>query len=313
MVLFVLPLSLLVILVALALALAVSLARALRSAFLLRKVELQISPEELRPGEGMRVFARVLPIGQRPVTVRARLTCTLLDHAPRVLYENTHELAPVHDRPNEFAAFVLMPAYALRTGAVGGELSRLFSPDAHRLLVSWSVDFEVALAERPKAVLARASIPVHVPEGKALKDDRGYMDQLLVETCQAMHSDLVFNWMVRVAGADGTVVPAERQLLHEVLSATFGIRDPETADARIAVELKRDLSVDPRFLRRHLPEPARLSLYRFLYAMAMRDGAMHGAEHGFLLEVLDRFGLDPNVVRAVEGEVLRGTARDHAR
>lgn len=313
MFLFVLPLALLAILFALALTLAVTLLRALRSALVLRRAEFQIAPEQIRPGEGMRVWARVMPTGRKPVAVRARLTCTLLDHLPHRLYENVHQLAPVYDRPDEFAAFVLVPSYALRTGAVGDSLSRLFSPDAHRLLVSWSVDFEVVSADRPDHVLARASIPVHVPEGKPLKDDRAYMDQLLIETCTAMHGDLVFNWMVRVAGIDGHIAPEERHLLHEVLHASFGITDGETAEARIAVEMQRDLQLDPRFLRRHLPEAARLSLYRFLYAMAMRDGALHGSEHGFLLEVLDKFGLDPALIRQVEKEVLHGMARSSTR
>jgi uncharacterized tellurite resistance protein B-like protein len=308
-VLFLLPLALLAILFALALTLSVALLRALRSALVLRRAEFQIAPEQLRPGEGMRVWARVLPTGKKPICVRARLTCTLLDHAPHRLYQNVHQLTPVHDRPNEFAAFVAMPHYALRTGAVGDELSRLFSPDAHRLLVSWSVDFEVVPADRPDQVLARSSIPVHVPEGKPLKDQRAAMDQLLIETCAAMHDDLVFNWMVHLAGVDGHIAPEERHLLHELLHASFGIPDAETADARIAVETKRDLTLDPRFLRRHLPEPARASLYRFLYAMAMRDGAMHAREQSFLFEVLARFGLDPALVRQIEKEVLDGKAR----
>ncbi|MEO7327917.1 MAG: TerB family tellurite resistance protein [Minicystis sp.] len=313
MFLFVLPLALLTILFALALTLAGSLIRALRSALVLRRAEFQIAPEQIRPGEGMRVWARVMPTGRKPVAVRARLTCTLLDHHPHRLYENVHQLAPVYDRPDEFAAFALMPTYALRSGAVGDDLSRLFSPDAHRLLVSWSVDFEVVSADRPDHVLARSSIPVDVPEGKPLKDDRAYMDQLLIETCIAMHSDLVFNWMVRVAGIDGHIAVEERHLLHEVLNATFGIGDSETAEARIAVEMQRDLRIDPRFLRRHLPEHARLSLYRFLYAMAMRDGTLHDREHGFLLEVLDKFGLPPALIRQVEQEVLHGMARSSNR
>src|SRR6185503_15945659 len=190
---FVLPLSLLAILMALSLVLAAALVRALRNALALRLAEFQIAPEVIRPGEGMRVWARVVPRGDRPVMVRAGLTCTMLDHRTRKLYENAHLLASVYGRPSEFAAFVQMPAYALRTGAVGAELENLFSEDAHRLLISWSVDFEVSPVDRPDLVLARSSMPVEVPEGRPLQADRAYMDQLIVDTCRAMHGDLVFN------------------------------------------------------------------------------------------------------------------------
>ncbi len=308
MIFFLLPLALIVILAVLAMAIAVAVFRALRSALALRRAEFQITPEVIRPGEGMRAWARVHPSGTEPLVVRAVLTCTMLDHRPRRLYENAHTLAPVYARPGEHAVFVQMPAYALRTGAVGDELSRLFSEDAHRLLVSWSVDFEVVHARRPDVVLARTSIPVEVPEGRPLLADRTYMDQLIVETCRSMHSDLVFNWMVRLASADGAIDGSERTLLHEVLAASFGVTDPATADARIAVEMQRDLQVDPIVLRKHLPEEAMLSLYRFLYAMAWRDGALDGREHNFLLDVLEKFGLDVATVKQIEREVMQGLA-----
>lgn len=309
MLFFLLPLALLAILAVLTAAIAVAVFRALRSVLSLRRAEFQITPDVIRPGEGMRVWARVLAGGTEPLAVRAALTCTMLDHRPRRLYENAHALIPVHDRPGEHAVFMQMPSYALRSGAVGDELSKLFSEDAHRLLISWSVDFEVVRARRPGVVLARTSIPVEVPEGQPLQADRAYMDQLIVATCQSMHSDLVFNWMVRLASADGAVDPTERQLLHEVLSASFGVTDVELADARIAVEMQRDLRIDPVVLRKHLPEEAMLSLYRFLYAMAWRDGQLDGREHNFLVDVLEKFGLDAATVQQVEREVVEGMAR----
>jgi uncharacterized tellurite resistance protein B-like protein len=310
---FILPLALLAILVALSIVLAMALGRALRSALSLRRAEFQITPEVIRPGEGMRVWARVVPRGAGQVVVRAELTCTMLDHRPRNLYANTHTLTPVYGGPNEFAVFVQMPAYALRTGVVGAELSNLFSEDAHRLLISWSVDFEVSPVDRPAVVLARASIPVEVPEGRALEADRAIMDQIVVDTCRVMHSDLVFNWLVRLAGADGAIAPGERQLLHDVLRASFGIVDPALADARITVETKRDLQVDPAVLRKHLPLSALVSFYQFLYAMAWRDGHIDGREHHFLLGVLEKFGLEPEVVRQVEREVMHAMARQAIR
>ena len=309
MLFFLLPLALLAILAVLTVAIGVAVFRALRGAISLRRAEFQITPDVIRPGEGMRVWARVVAGGDESLAVRAALTCTMLDHRPRRLYENEHALIPMFDRPGEHAVFMQMPSYALRSGAVGDELSKLFSEDAHRLLISWSVDFEVVRARNPHVVLARTSIPVEVPEGQPLQADRAYMDQLIVATCRSMHSDLVFNWMVRLASADGAVDPSERQLLHEVLSASFGVTDPELADARIAVEMRRDLQVDPVVLRKHLPEEAMLSLYRFLYAMAWRDGQLDGREHNFLVDVLEKFGLDAAIVQQVEREVVEGMAR----
>jgi uncharacterized tellurite resistance protein B-like protein len=307
--LFLLPLALLAILAALALALAVGLARALRSMLAVGRAELQVAPDTARPGEGMRAWARVVPRGSRPIGVRAVLTCTMLDHRPRSLYANAHQLAPVFGQPGEFAAFVQVPAYALRSGAVGQELSKLFSEDAHRRLISWSVEFEIHPAGDPERVLARTSIPIEVPEGRPLVADRAFMDQVIVDTCRSMHSDLVFNWMVRLASADGNVDPSERQLLHDVLRDAFGVQDPEAADARIAVEMLRDLQLDPVILRKHLPEEGRVALYRFLYAMAWRDGYLDGREHNFLVDVLEKFGLDAELIRQVEREVLDGMAR----
>ncbi len=139
------------------------------------------------------------------------------------------------------------------------------------------------------------------------------MDQLIVATCRSMHSDLVFNWMVRLASADGEIDARERHLLHEVLAASFGVTDVATADARIAVEMHRDLQVDPVVLRKHLPEEAMVSLYRFLYAMAWRDGQLDGREHNFLVGVLEKFGLDAAMVRQVEREVMDGLARNAQR
>lgn len=306
---FVLPLALLAILVALALASSIGLYRAIRTRLLLRRAEFQIAPEVIRPGEGMRVSARVFPRGERPVAVRAGLVCTMFDHRPRALYHNAHQLAPVFGKPDEFVAVVNMPAYALRSGAVGDELGTLFSEDAHRLLVFWSVDFEVTPASDPDAVLARLSIPIEVPEGRPLHADPAYMDQLIVDTCRAMHSDLIFNWLVRLAGADGVLHPSERELLHQVLRASFGIEDPEQADARIAVEMLRDLQVDPAVLQKHLPAETRVAFYRFLYAMAWRDGVLDGREFDFLAGVLGKFGLDRAAVSALEREVMHGMAR----
>src|ERR1043165_6714419 len=108
--------------------------RTIRKNVVIQHAEFQVQPSVVRPGEGMRVWARVIPRGTRPLAVRAALTCTMFDHKERRLYSNDVSLAPVVGRPDEYAVFVHMPAYALRTGVVGDELSNLFSEDAHRLL-----------------------------------------------------------------------------------------------------------------------------------------------------------------------------------
>ncbi len=306
--LFFLPLAVMAILVVLAVLLAASVFRAARSLVFVRRGEFRVTPESVAPGEGLRVWARVEPRRNRPIVVRATLACTLFDHRARRLYANTLVLAPVVGQADCYAAFVQMPAYALRTGVVGDDLSRLFSEEAHRLLVYWSVDFEV-LGTDANVVLLRQSIPVEVPNGRPLEADRTYMEQLVVSTCGAMRSDLVLNWLVRLAGADGVIAPSERQLLHDVLRVQHGVTEPAAADARIAVELARDLGVDGPLLRKHLAQQDLLAFYRVLYAMAWRDGAMDGREHNFLIDSLERFGLDPSMVHDIEGEVLRGMAQ----
>lgn len=311
--LFLLPIVLLFILVALFVALIAALFRAIRSALALRRGEFQVEPDMVKPGEGLRVWARVEPRGNKPIVVRASLTCTMFDHRARKLYSNAHALAPMFGRNNEYVAFAAMPAYALRSGAVGAELSNLFSEDAHRLLVFWSVDYDVALAEAPDEPIARESIPIEVPEGRQLSADRAYMEELIVDTCRVMQSDLVLNWLVRLAGADGQVHPAERALLHQVLRDAHGITNADAADKRIAVELQRDVDLDAAVLQKHLPRDARVAFYRFLYAMAWRDGVLDGREHNFLVGVLDKFGLDASDVSSVEREVMYGMARHPAR
>jgi uncharacterized tellurite resistance protein B-like protein len=302
--LFFLPTAIIVVLVALLVALAGAVYRAIVVAIRIRVAEFQVIPNLVQPGEGIRVRARIIPRGKSPVFVRATLTCTMFDHRARPIYSNTHGLTSVFGRPGEYAAFVQMPAYALRTGVVGDKLSTLFSEDAHRLLIFWSIDLEVVDADG--RVLLRESIPIDVPEGRPLQPDRAYMEQLIVETCGAMHSDLIFNWLVHLAMSDGAINAHERRLLHDVLRNTHGIIDPQAADARIAVETQRDLQIDPTVLRKHLPPEALVSFYRFLYAMAWRDGQLDGQEHDFLVDVLEKFGLDAVQVRQVEKEVLHG-------
>jgi uncharacterized tellurite resistance protein B-like protein len=289
-----------------------AVARAIRSAVRLERAEFQVAPEVAKPGEGMRLWAKVVPRGSLPAVVHATLRCTMFDHRARPLYANEVALASVVGSAGEFAAFVELPAYALRTGVVGDDLSNLFSEDAHRLLIFWSVDFAVSLGDSA-AVVARASIPINVPEGRPLAADRAYMDQLIIETCGAMHSDLVLNWLVRLAAADGNIAPGERQLLYDVLRRSHNITDQAAADARIAVEMNRDLQLDPVVLRKHIPAETLSTFYKFLYAMAWRDGQLDGREHNFLVDALEKLGIDPGQIPELEKEVLRGSAQSAVR
>lgn len=309
MALFVLPLVLCAILLVLFVRVAVGLVRGLTRWLSVGRTEFTATPRSVRPGEGIRIWARVVPRGRRTLDVRATLTCTMFDHRERRLYANTIALAPVVGRSHEYAAFATMPAYALRTGVVGDELSKLFSEDAHRVLVFWSVDFEVRTSPGA-APIVKKQLPVDVPEGRKLEPDRTYVERLIVETCGAMHSDLVFNWLVQVAASDGVIVPQERDLLHYVLRAVHHVDDPRAADARIEAEMRRDLQLDPFVLRKHLPPETLVAFYRFLYAMAWRDGFLDGREHNFLVDVLEKFGLDHGTVEEIEREVLRGMAQN---
>lgn len=310
--LFFLPLAIFAVLVLLLIAALQAVTSAARSAARLVRAEFQVAPQAVKPGEGLRLWAKVVPRGRLPATVRATLTCTMFDHRARPLYANDVNLASIVGAEGEFAAFVELPKYALRSGVVGDSLSNLFSEDAHRLLISWSVDFAVSLGDAD-TIVARQSIPIEVPEGRPLGADRAYMEQLIIATCSAMHSDLVLNWLVRLAAVDGAIDPSERHMLHEVLRSSHGVSDPAAADARIALEMSRDLEVDPAVLRKHIPAETVHALYQFLYAMAWRDGSLDGREHNFLVDALEKLGIDPGIVPDLEKEVLRGSAQSSLR
>lgn len=307
--LFVLPLAVLLLLSGLLLVLSRAVFGALRSLLALRHVHFAVNPPVARPGGGVRVTAQVVPRGDRALTVRAVLGCTLFDYRPRPLYRLAVELTPVHGRPHELAAFVRVPPQALRSGVVGDSLSLLFSEDAHRLLVSWSLELEVRDGGPAATLLHVDTVPLDIPDGRPLQPDRTYMDALLAQVCTETHSELLFNWLVQLAAVDGVLEPRERALLLEVLRGGYGVTDPAEAEARIQAELRRQVDVDPTLLRNHFPADRLLSVYRFLFAMAWRDGALDGREHAFLQAFLARFGLERQTVAAVEREVLVGYGR----
>ena len=104
--LFFLPLALIAVLVTLLIALAGAVFRAMRAATSIRSAEFTVTPDVVKPGEGMRIWAKVVPRGRQPIYVRASLTCTMFDHRARHLYSNTHNLTSVYGRTDEFACFV---------------------------------------------------------------------------------------------------------------------------------------------------------------------------------------------------------------
>jgi uncharacterized tellurite resistance protein B-like protein len=302
---FLLPLAVAAMLAVLLLVLGAAIYQKLRALFLVGPVELHVDTTTLRPGEGTRIAARVVQRGT-PLAVRGKIVCTMFDHRARPIYESTHALATVVGQPHTYAAYLRLPPYALRTGTVGAELSSLFSPDAHRLFVAWTVELEVSPEGAADDVLVHRSLLIDVPEGRMLMPDRAAMDRVILEACSSMHSDLVFNWLVHMAAADGSIAPSEQALLREILRTVHGIADPAHADARIAVELSRKLDLDPVALRKHVPLDALRSFYRFLYAMAWRDGQLDGREHNMLIDALEKFGIDSSTVRDIEMEVLGG-------
>ncbi len=273
----------------------------------LSRAEFVVSPAVARPGDEIEAHAKITPRNAaKPVTVHATLACTMFDHRARRLYERTEPLPPVEGRAGEACVILRIPENALRTGAIGGELSSMFSEEARRLLVFWDVSFEV---RRGRRVLARKVVPVSVPEGRPLKTDERYMSKLVVETFAAIKDDMLLNWLVKLAAEDGTIAPAERQFLHELLATSHGIADPAAADARIEVELARHVDIDAALIRRHIPAEQRVAFYRLLYAVAWRDGVMDRREHAFLIDALRKFGLDRSDVKTVEMEVLSGVAK----
>jgi uncharacterized tellurite resistance protein B-like protein len=281
-------------------ALAVTVLRAVRAAAAIESCACSLERASARPGEDVIARAKVVARRGHELSVSATLVCTLFDHRARRLYARSATVV-------ETEAKLTLPTGALRSGTVGDELTALFSEHARRLLVYWSVTFEVR--ERGR-LLRRTSLPLQVPEGRALAADPTFMSQLVVDTFAALRDDLLLNWLVKLAAHDGEIAPSERELLREVLAKT-GVTDPAAADARIAAELGREVDIDPGLLRQHVPADARLAFYKLLFAVAWRDGTMDKREHAFLASKLRDFGLTRAEVADVEREVLRGMAQQN--
>jgi DnaJ-domain-containing protein 1 len=280
--------------------------RMMRRLLALGHVDLRFNPKVARPGALIDVTAHVVPRGDRPITVHATLVCTMFDHRARSLFSKKLAMAVVPGRPNEYRCTLKLPEAALRTGVVGDQLSSLFSEEAHRLLVSWTVGLEV---ERGGVLVLRQSHALEVPEGQPLRTDKDSMTHMVVETFSSLHDDLLVNWLVQMAARDGEISPGERELLHDILRTAHGITDRAQADARIAQELEREIKMESSLVRKHIPVDKRMAFYRLLYVMAWRDGIYDPREHAFLMETLHAFGLDRSHVREVELGVLREMAK----
>ena len=282
--------------------------RAIRSVVTVAEASFDAAPRQLRPGDAVELSARVIARRGRKIIVNATLTCTMFDHRARNLYAHATTMQPVAGEPGRFTASLKMPDCAMRTGVIGNDLSALFSEEARRLLVFWSVVFDVRPADTSGRIFLRRSVAVEVPEGRPLQTDEAYMNQLVRETFAALKDDMLLNWLVRLAAHDGEIAPSERKFLHDILASAHGIADPDAADARIEAELKREVEIDSALIRRHLPADTRVSFYRLLYAVAWRDGSLDKRERRFLMEALHSFGLDANDVAEVERDVVRGMA-----
>ena len=277
--------------------------RLLRRLATVGRANFSISTDRVRPGDTIEAHAQVVGRSSRPLTIEAQLTCTMFDHRPHRLYASKRPMRAAEGAgPNQFVADLVVPAYALRTGRVGD-----FSPLAdrtHRMLVVWTVDFEVRSARG--TLLHRKSRAVEVPRGRRPKTHLRRMSLLAIDTFSSVRNDMLFNWLVHLAACDGAVTPAERTLLYEFLTEMDGMADIEEAGMRIERELLRRLVIDDTFLHRYVPMDARLEFYRALFSLALTDGALNEKERTFLADALKILGMTGDDVREIEGEVTRG-------
>jgi len=265
----------------------------------LRAARFSISATSLRPGDRIEARARVVPRGGRQVTVHARLTCTMFDHRSHRLYASSLAMLPSPADRHQYAVSLTLPEYALRTGLVGD--SPHADGNSRRMLVVWTVDFQVRAADG--TVLRRASQGFEVPRGRRPKTHLRRMSLLAIDTFSSIRNDMLFNWLVHLAACDGAITSAERRFLHDLLEEMAGMTDGPDTDARIEQELRRRLIIDDVFLRRYVPMEARLEFYRALYTLARSDGALHQREVEFLGESLKVFKLTAEDVKPIEAEV----------
>ena len=291
--------------------------RAARRVWALRQATFSISVKEARPGDSIEARARVVPRpAARAVSVHARLTCTMFDHRSHELYASSRAMrvsargaagasGAGNGAGHDYVAKLTLPDYALRTGLVGDK-----SPDAveggRRMLVAWTVDFEVRSAGGQ--ALCRESRGLDVPRGRRPRTNLRRMSLLAIDTFTSIRNDMLLNWSVHLAICDGPVGAAEQSCIHDLLEEMAGMAGASETDARIEQERQRRLVIDDLFLGRYLPMEARLEFYRSLYRLARCDGAVNAREEAFLAEAAQAFRLAPGDVTQVQGEVAADEA-----
>jgi uncharacterized tellurite resistance protein B-like protein len=283
--------------------------RWLRAAITLRHARFTLSATTVEPGDVIEAHADVVARSSQPITVHARIACSLFDHREHRLYSSYRQMLPT--APDHYETPLIVPTYALRSGVVGDSLSTLFSDSARRMLIVWSVEFQVH--DTQGTVLLRQLQALEVPAGRPLEADHERMSLLAIDTFSSIKNDMILNWLVHLAAHDGVIDPRERSFLHEMLEDVYGITEREAADERIEKELQRKLVLDHALLHRHVPLESRLELYRLVFAMAWRDGVMHQKEQEYLTDTLQLLGLTTNEVRHLEWEVVREIARNSLR
>ena len=144
----------------------------------LRATSFDVSVTTLRPGDKVEARARVVPRGARQVTVHARLTCTMFDHRSHRLYASSLAMVPGSTDPHQYTVSLTLPEYALRTGLVGD--SPHDAVGARRMLVVWTIDFEVRAANG--TVLRRSSRGLDVPRGRRPKTHLRRISLLAIDT-----------------------------------------------------------------------------------------------------------------------------------
>jgi tellurite resistance protein len=273
--------------------------RVRRAAFV-SSASFDAQPRVVGADSKLKLSARVVASGRHQLKAQGVVVCALLEHRERRIHEHAYELTSGTDLE------VRMPHDMLKTGVVGNELSNLFSEDVHRALIQWFVEFRV-LGENGEVVMTHR-IPLEVPVGRALTASREALEEIIVEKCTKMHSELVLNWLVHMANADGSIASPERGLLRQILEAAHGVHGEAEADHRILEELEKKIGVDPLVVRQHMPPEMLNEFYRLLYAMAWRDGEVAKSERSFLNDAMKKIGLDDYQVSELEREVLADVA-----
>lgn len=281
----------------------VGLFRLVRRLAALRDARFTVGPMVARPGESVNAHAHVVPRAGALV-VRASLECALIDHRKRDLFRRTLPMTATAERPHDFFATLTIPRVALRSGAVGDEIGNLLSEDARRVLVAWSVVFEVL---RGGTVVLTRALPVEVPQGRAVGVDDAGFGAAAGDALRAVRNDLVLSYLVSALAPGGVLGERERAFLRGFVSEAYGLSDPAQADARIDAERTHRTDVDPRLVRRHMTVQSRAAVERVLGAAA--QGTSDAGAAGRLSAKLSELGLGARDVREMELEALRAAAR----